>query len=138
VLTIRRSKTDRDAAGTTVAVPPGTEDVPPCGRLRRWLEVAPIYEGVSFAGSIVTEIWGSRSRIERWVRSWRRGRLPLDSKVTSLGIRCAPGSRPPLRAPAAPKPRSCVMGAGRVCRSPGATSARGARWDDNPAANLGL
>jgi integrase len=41
VLTIRRSKTDREGAGATVAVPFGAEEATcPVGALRRWLETA--------------------------------------------------------------------------------------------------
>jgi len=45
VLTIRRSKTDREGAGATVAVPLGAEEATcPVGALRRWLETAAIDE----------------------------------------------------------------------------------------------
>jgi integrase len=49
VLTIRRSKTDREGAGATVAVPLGEEEATcPVGALRRWLEAAPVSEGRLF------------------------------------------------------------------------------------------
>ena len=49
VLTIRRSKTDREGAGATVAVPLGAEEGSyPVGALRRWLEAAATSEGRVF------------------------------------------------------------------------------------------
>jgi integrase len=49
VLTIRRSKTDREGAGATVAVPFGGEEATcPVGALRRWLESAAIGDGRVF------------------------------------------------------------------------------------------
>jgi integrase len=49
VLTIRRSKTDPEGAGVTVAVPLGGEEATcPVGALRRWLEAAAVSEGRVF------------------------------------------------------------------------------------------
>jgi Phage integrase family len=49
VLTIRRSKTDRDGAGATVAVSLGEEEATcPVRALRRWLETAAVSEGRVF------------------------------------------------------------------------------------------
>jgi hypothetical protein len=49
VLTIRRSKTDREGAGASVAVPLGGEEATcPVGALRHWLESAAIGEGRVF------------------------------------------------------------------------------------------
>src|ERR1035438_8115657 len=48
-LTIRRSKTDREGAGATVAVPFGEEEATcPVRALRRWLEATAIGEGRGF------------------------------------------------------------------------------------------
>jgi integrase len=49
VLTIRRSKTDREGAGATVPVPFGGEEATcPVGALRRWLAAAAIRQGRVF------------------------------------------------------------------------------------------
>jgi site-specific recombinase XerD len=49
VLTIRRSKTDREGAGATVPVPLGAEEEScPVGALRRWLAATAIAEGRVF------------------------------------------------------------------------------------------
>jgi hypothetical protein len=72
VLTIRRSKTDREGAGASVAVPLGGKEATcPVAALRRWLAAARSVRGASFAGSIGMGIWGRRYRIGRWPRSWR-------------------------------------------------------------------
>jgi hypothetical protein len=48
MLTIRRSKTDRDGAGATAAVPLGAEEATcPVRALRRWLDTA-VSEGRVF------------------------------------------------------------------------------------------
>jgi len=58
VLRIQRSKTDREGAGATVAVPLGGEEGScPIGALRRWQKAAAI-GSASFAGSIGMGICG--------------------------------------------------------------------------------
>jgi hypothetical protein len=54
VLTIRRSKADREGAGATVAVPFEAEEATgPVGALRRWLAAAAIGEGRASPAEIV-------------------------------------------------------------------------------------
>jgi integrase len=136
VLTIRRSKTDRDGAGAAVAVPFGEEVATcPVAALRRWLAAAAIdtaaglrprrsTQVASFAESIATAISGRPYRIGRWPRSWRPAPLPPASTATSPGIRCALDSQLRPRGPGARRPRSCATGAGGACRSHAATSAK--------------
>jgi integrase len=81
VLTIRRSKTDREGAGVTVTVPFGGEEATcPVGALRRWLAAAAIAEGRVFR------------RIDR-----RRPRAPGARRPRS----CATGAGRACRSPAA-------------------------------------
>jgi hypothetical protein len=86
----------------------------PVGALRRWLEAAAVGERCVFR------------RIDR------------HGHPTSPGIRCAPGSR--RRPRAAGRSEAAIM---RHERWKSVQIARryirqGARWDDNPAADLGL
>jgi hypothetical protein len=110
VLTIRRSKTDREAAGASVAVPLGGEEATcPVGALRRWLETAAVGEGRVFR------------RIDR---HGNLGAALSDRALAKIvASRAAAGrTRGRLRR---------AFAARRYIR-------QGARWDDNPATDLGL
>ncbi len=120
MLTVRRSKTDREGAGATVAVPLGEEATCP-GALRRWLAAAAIGEGRVFRRIDRHDNLGP-TLSDRALAEIVAARAPPALKATSPGIRCAPGLRRRPRGPGARRPRSCTMGAGRACRSPAATS----------------
>jgi hypothetical protein len=140
VLTIWRSKTDREGAGATVAVPLGGEEATCLVEgAARWLEIAAVSEGRVFRridrhGNLGPTL------SDRALAEIVAARAPArpESRATSPGTRCAPGSRRRPPAPVAPRPRSCATGAGRACRSPAATSAVAPAGTDNPAADLGL
>jgi len=98
VLTIRRSKTDREGAGSTVAVPLGGEEATcPVGALRRWLAAAAIVEGARLsphrsawpfgAGVIGSGAGRHRGVARRRGRSRRRLRRALAPRPVRNGRR---------------------------------------------------
>jgi hypothetical protein len=125
VLTIRRSKTDREGAGATVAIPLGGEEATcPVLALRRWLEAAAIGNGRVFRRVDRHGRLGPTLSDRALAEIAATERPLLDSKATSPDIRCALDSRRRRPGPAARTPRLCATGVGRACRSLAAISAR--------------
>jgi integrase len=139
VLTIRRSKTDREGAGASVAVPLGGEEATcPVGALRRWLAAAAIGEGRVFrridrhghlgptlSDRALAEIVASRAAAAGFEgdfagHSLRAGFATAAARAGRLEVAIMRHGR-----------WKSVQIARRYIR-------QGARWDDNPAAGLGL
>jgi integrase len=139
VLTIRRSKTDREAAGANVAVPLGIEEATcPVGALRRWLDAAAIGEGRVFHridrhGNLSPTL-SDRALAE--IVAARAAAAELEGDFAGHSLRAGfatAGAR-------AGRSEAAIMRHGRwksvqIARR---YIRQGARWDDNPAADLGL
>jgi integrase len=141
VLTIRRSKTDQDAAGTTVAVPFGEEEATcPVRALRAWLDV----RGAAVAGDVV---FGRIDRhgnigasltptaIATIVRA-RAESAGVDGDFAAHSLRAGFATS----AARAGRTEAAIMRHGRwksvqVARR---YIRQGSRWIDNPAAAIGL
>jgi hypothetical protein len=121
----------------TVAVPPGTEEgTCPVRALRRWLEVAPIDEGRVFRridrhGNLGIAL---SDRALGEIVAARASAAGLEGDFAGHSLRAGFATAAARAGP--PKPRSCVMGAGRVCRSPAATSARARGGTTTPPPTL--
>jgi integrase len=140
VLTIRRSKTDREGASATVAVPLGEEEATcPIGALRRWLDTAAVREGRVFrridrhghlgqtlSDRALAEIVASRAAAAAGLEGDFAGHS-LRSGFATAAARSAGRSEAAIMRHGRWK---SVQIARRYIR-------QGARWDDNPAANLG-
>jgi integrase len=134
VLTIRRSKTDREGAAATVAIPPGKKrDV--SGRDAAWRRA--IGAGASFAGSIATghlaPTLSDRALAEIVAARTAAAGLAGDFAGHSLRAGFATAAARVGRSEAAGMRHGrwkSVQIARRYIR-------QGARWDDNPA-DLGL
>ena len=138
MLTIRRSKTDRDGASAAVAVPLGGEEATcPVGALRRWLDTAAISEGRIFR------------RIDRHGHlgpklSDRALAEIVATRAAAAGLEGDFAGHPladfATAAARAGRSEAAIMRHGRwksvqIARR---YIRQGTRWDDNPAADLGL
>jgi integrase len=139
VLTIRRSKTDREGAGATVAVPVGGEEATcPVGAVRRWLETAAIDEGRVFRridrhGNLGPTL-SDRALAE--IVAMRAAAAGIEGDFAGHSLRAGFATA----AARAGRSESAIMRHGRwksvqIARR---YIRRGARWDDNPAAGIGL
>jgi integrase len=139
VLTIRRSKTDREGAGATVAVPLGEEEETcPVGALRRWLEEAAVSEGRVFRridrhGNLGPAL-SDRALAE--IVAARAAAAGLEGDFAGHSLRAGFATA----AARAGRSEAAIMRHGRwksvqIARR---YIRQGARWDDNPAADLGL
>jgi len=138
VLTIRRSKTDREGAGASVAVPLGGEATCPVGALRGWLEAAAVNEGRVFRridrhGRLGPTL-SDRALAEIVAARADTAGLEGDFAGHSLRAGFATAAARAGRSEAAIMRHGCwksVQIARRYIR-------QGSRWDNNPAADLGL
>ena len=139
VLTIRRSKTDREGAGATVPVPFGGEEATcPVGALRRWLETTAVSEGRVFRridrhGKLGPTL-SDRALAE--IVAARAAAAGLDGDFAGHSLRAGFATA----AARAGRSEAAIMRHGRwksvqIARR---YIRQGARWDDNPAADLGL
>jgi len=139
VLRIRRSKTDREGAGATVAVPLGAEEGSyQVGALRRWLEAAATSEGRVFRridrhGHLGPTL-SDRALAE--IVTARAAAAGLEGDFAGHSLRAGFATA----AARAGRSEAAIMRHGRwksvqIARR---YIRQGARWDDNPAADLGL
>jgi integrase len=137
VLTIRRSKTNRKGAGATVAVPLGGEATCPVGALRRWLDTAAVSEGRVFRridrhGNLGPALSDRLAEIV----AGRAGAAGLKGDFAGHSLRAGFATA----AARAGRSEAAIMRHGRwksvqIARR---YIRQGARWDNNPAADLGL
>jgi integrase len=139
MLRIRRSKTDREGVGTMVAIPLGVEEKTcPIGALRRWLEAAAVDEGRIFRridrhghlGSTLSD------RAVAEIVAARAAAAGLEGDFAGHSLRSGFATA----AARAGRSEAAIMRHGRwksvqVARR---YIRQGARWDDNPVADLGL
>jgi integrase len=139
VLAIRRSKTDREGAGATVAVPFGAEEATcPVGALRGWLAAAAIADGRVFRridrhGNLGSAL-SDRTLAE--IVAARAAAAGLEGDFAGHSLRSGFATA----AARAGRSEAAIMRHGRwksvqIARR---YIRQGARWDDNPAADLGL
>src|SRR5450631_220589 len=139
VLTIRRSKTDREGVGATVAVPLGGEEATcPVGALRRWLDTAAVSEGPVFRRIDRHSNLGSAlsDRALAQIVAARAATAGLEGDFAGHSLRAGFATA----AARAGRSEAAIMRHGRwksvqIARR---YIRQGTRWDDNPAADLGL